>query len=83
MGNFYVYQTNKRRSNYVMPQNVIHKGKTFQIRVDYELRKYIETLAKENNESDSKAIKDILEDFFLEQTLKEQKEDVEHFLRNA
>ena len=82
MENFHVYRTNRKRSNYVMTENVIHKGKTFQLRADFELRKRIEDLAKELNQTDSKVIKDILEDFFLEQTLKEQKEDVEHFLKN-
>jgi len=49
----------------------------------FELAKNIKELSKELNQSVSKVIKDILEDFFLEQTIKNQKEDVEDFLKNA
>ena len=64
----------RQRSNYVIHGNVIHKGKTFQFRADGELRKNIENLSKElNRQADAKTIKDILEDFFLEQKLREQR----------
>ncbi len=72
----------RQRSNYVIHGNVIHKGKTFQFRADGELTKYITDLQKELSSSDgqipseSKVIKDILEDFFLEQKLREQKFEV-------
>ena len=56
-----------------MPINVIQKGKTFQIRADYELTKLIQDLAKELGQKDAKVIKDILDDFFLDQKLKQQK----------
>jgi len=77
MENFYVYQTKRKRSNYVLQKDVIQKGKTFQIRADYELTKLIQDLAKELNQKDAKVIKDILEDFFLDQKLKRQKFEIE------
>lgn len=83
MENFYVYQTKKKRSNYILQNNVELKGEVFHFRTDYELAANIKELAKELNHSVSKVIKDILEDFFLERKLKEQKEDVKHFLENA
>lgn len=67
------YGSHIRRSNYVIQKNVIHKGKTFQFRADGELRRYIENLAQELTQPDSKVIKDILEDFFLEQKTIDQK----------
>ena len=67
------YGTHGKRSNYVIQKNVIHKGKTFQFRADGELRNCIENLSKEHDQSDSKTIKDILEDFFLEQKFEDQK----------
>ena len=83
MENFYVYQTKKRRSNYIIPSSVLHKCKTFQFRADDEQTKYILDLSKELGQSESKIIKDIIDDFFLERKLKEQAEDVKHFLENT
>lgn len=77
------YGKHRRRSNYVLQENVLHKGKTFQFRADFELRKNIEDLSNDLNESESKVIKDILEDFFLEAKLKAQVEDVNHFISNV
>jgi predicted DNA-binding protein len=50
-------------------------------RADFELTKAIQDLAEELGHTDSKVIKDILEDFFLEQTIKRQREDVEDFIK--
>jgi hypothetical protein len=83
MENFYNYQTKTKRDNYTLQKNVEQKGGGFHFRADYELTKYIKELSKGLNHSVSKVIKDILEDFFLEQKLREQKEDVEHFLKNT
>lgn len=66
------YGRHKARSNYVIQKDVIHKGKTFQFRADAELSKHIEGLSKELGQADSKIIKDILVDHFLEQTLRDQ-----------
>ena len=77
MDNFYVFKTKRKRSNYVIQSDVIHKGKTFQFRADYELRKNIENLAKGLDQSDAKVIKDILEDSFLDQKLKRQQFELE------
>jgi hypothetical protein len=60
------YGRHKARSNYVIQKNVIHKGKTYQFRADYGLHREIQSLSKELNQSESKVIKDILEDFFLD-----------------
>ena len=50
----------------VLPNNVIQKSKTFQFRAKNELFIKIKNLSKELNQPDSKIIKDILEDFFLD-----------------
>lgn len=76
MDNFYVFKTKRKRSNYVIQSDVIHNGKTFQFRADYELRKNIENLAKGLDQSDAKVIKDILENFFLDQKIKQQKFEI-------
>lgn len=83
MDYFYNFKRNKRRSNYVIQKDVIHKGKTFQFRADAELTKNIQEMAKEFNETESKVIKDILTDFFLELNWNNQKEDVKDFLERA
>jgi len=75
--NFVYYGRFKKRSDYVLQKNVIQKGKTFQVRADYELTKLIQDLAKELGQADSKVIKDILEDFFLDQKIKQQKFELE------
>lgn len=77
MDNFYVFKTKRKRSNYVIQSEVIYKGKTFQFRADYELRENIENLAKGLDQSDAKVIKDILENFFLDQKLKRQQFELE------
>lgn len=77
------YGKHKRRNNYVLQKNTTHKSKTFQFRADNELKNYIQNLSKELNQSDSKTIKDILEDSFLEQKLKNQKEEIKDFLERA
>lgn len=77
------YGRRRRRSNYILQKNVLHKGKTFQFRADFELRKNIEDLAKELDQADSKIVKDILEDFFLVAKIKAQAEDVNHFISNV
>ena len=77
------YGRHKMRSNYVLQKNVEQKGESFHFRTDFELAKNIKDLARELNQTHSKVIKDILEDFFLEQKLREQKEDIKHFLENT
>ena len=63
---FIYYGKHKRRSNYVLHQEVEHKGESFHFRADGELSKKIKTLSKELDHSVSKVIKDILNDFFLD-----------------
>jgi len=75
------YGKHRRRSNYVIQKDVLHKGKTFLFRADFGLTEAIQDLAEELGHTDSKVIKDILEDFFLEQTIKRQREDVEDFIK--
>ena len=74
--NFHYYGKHKRTKSLAIPTNVIQKGKTFQIRADYELTKLIQGLAKELNQKDAKVIKDILRDFFLDQKLKRQQFEI-------
>ena len=76
----YYYGSHRKRSNYVLQRNVEHKGESFHFRADFDLANNIKSLSKELDQTISKVIKDILRDFFLEQKLREQKEDVEHFL---
>ena len=71
------YGKHKRRSNYVLHSSVEQKGESFHFRADYELSKNIKDLSKELDHSVSKIIKDILEDFFLDQKLKQQKYELE------
>lgn len=70
------YGKRKRKSHFVIPNNVLQKGKTFQIRADYELMKNVQDLASELGQTDSKVIKDILEDFFLDQKIARQKYEI-------
>lgn len=74
MENFYVYQTKKKRSNYIRQTDVRQKSKKISFWCDPELHNHIECLEKELNHTTSKIIKDILEDFFLEKKLRDQKE---------
>ncbi len=74
MENFYVYRTNRGRDNFVRQTDVRQKSKKISLWIDGELNKRIEGVAKELNQSNSKVIKDILEDFFLEQKLRDQAE---------
>ncbi len=60
------YGRHKRKNRLVLQTNVIRKGKTFQFRADDELGTNIQNLAKELNQTDSKVIKDVLNDFFLD-----------------
>ncbi len=53
---------------------------TKQIRLSKELDDKIKLLANELNQTYSQVFRDILEDFFLDQELIENKRDVEHFL---
>lgn len=78
------YGKHNRQSVCVIQTNVLQKnGKTLQIRINNELNDNLESLAKELNQNPSKVARDILEDFFLELKLKEQKEDVEDFLNRT
>ena len=74
MEDFHIYATKKRRSNYVRQEDVRQKSKKISFWCDGELNNHIENLAKELEQSVAKVIKDILEDFFLEQKLRDQKE---------
>lgn len=76
MDYFYNFRGNKKRSNYVRQMNVEHKGKSFHFRADFELSKDIKDLSGELGHSDSKIIKDILTDFFLERHQKEWEEEI-------
>jgi len=71
------YGKHKRHSNYVLQSDVIQKGKTFQFRADNELETKIQNLAKELNQTDSKVIKDILNDFFLDKENIDWQKEVE------
>lgn len=77
------YGKHKHHNETVLQNSVIQKGMTLQIRIDPELENYLKELAKESSQPPSKVARDILEDFFLERKLREQKEDVEHFLNNT
>lgn len=73
MQDFYLYQTKRKRSNYVPHKKVEHKSESFHFRCDNELAKCVKDLSKELGQTDSKVIKDILSDFFLDQKIKQQK----------
>ena len=71
------YGKHKRRSNYVLQKDVEQKGEPFHFRADAELTKSIKDLSKELDHSVSKVIKDILDDFFLDRKLTQQKYELE------
>lgn len=71
------YGKHKRETGLVIPTNVIQKGKTFQFRANNELGTKIQNLAEELNQTDSKVIKDILNDFFLDRENIEWQKEVE------
>jgi hypothetical protein len=73
MPDFYLFKTKRKRSNYVTHKKVEHKNESFHFRCDGDLAKHIRDLSKELAQTDSKVIKDILSDFFLDQKLKQQK----------
>ena len=80
--NFHYYGKHKRQSSCVIQTTVLQRnGKTLQIRIDSELDKSLKSLAKELDQNPSKVARDILGDFFLTKKLKEQKEDVEDYLK--
>lgn len=72
MENFYVYQTKRKRSNYVRQFDVLHKSKKKTFWVEGENANNIEALAKELTQSEAKVVNDILSDFFLDQKIKQQ-----------
>ena len=74
------YGRHKRKNRVVLQKNVVQKK--YQFRADSELTEDIENYKKEMKQGDSKIIQDILNDFFLTKRLREQKEDVEHFINN-
>ena len=78
---FRYYGRHKRKNRLVLQTSVIQKGKTFQFRANQELGTKIEDLAKELNQSDSKVIKDILEDFFLDRERIAWQKEVEEFTK--
>lgn len=75
------YGKHKRKNNLVIP-NIVLQSKTLQVRMDSELYSNIKNLGKELNQNVSKVTKDILEDFFLERKLLQQKYEIEDIINN-
>jgi len=74
MSDFYLYKHKKRGKNTSLIANtILAKGKTFQVQTDFELMENVIGLAKELGQSHQKVIRDILDDFFLNQELAKQK----------
>jgi hypothetical protein len=67
------YYGKHRHKNHLAIRNDVIQSKTLQVRLDAELYSDIGNLAKELNQTVSKVTKDILEDFFLDQKIKQQK----------
>ena len=78
MLDFYLYKHKRRGNNNLLIANtILAKGKTFQVQTDFELMESIINLAKELGQSHQKVIRDILDDFFLDQELAKQKYELE------
>lgn len=78
------YGRHKQKNSVVVQPAVVQTtGKKYQFRADVELTKDIENFKKEMDQGDTKVISDILNDFFLTKKLREQKEDVEYFIKFA
>lgn len=71
------YGKHRHKKSLALQNNVIQKGKTLQLRLDYELLNDIENLAIELNQNPSRVAKDILRDFFLDQKQKQNKYELE------
>jgi predicted DNA-binding protein len=76
MEDFYLFKTKRKRSNYVTHKKVEHKSESFHFRCDSELAKCVKDLSKELGQTDSKVIKDILNDFFLDQEIKQKQFEI-------
>jgi len=78
MSDFYLYNHKKRGKNALLIANtILVKGKTFQVQTDFELMENVIGLAKELGQSHQKVIRDILDDFFLDQEKQQQKYELE------
>jgi predicted DNA-binding protein len=66
----------KSNNNKTRQSNVI-QGETLQVRIDGELRQFINQLSKELDEPKSKTVRDILHNFFLDQKQQQMKADIE------
>jgi len=76
MSENFIYYGKHKHKNYLATRNDVTQSKTLNVRMDAELYSEIENLAKELNQTVSKVTKDILEDFFLDQKIKCQEDEI-------
>jgi hypothetical protein len=76
MSENFIYYGKHKHKNYLVIRNDVTQNKTLNVRMDAELYSEIENLAKELNQTVSKVTKDILEDFFLDQKIKCQEDEI-------
>jgi len=74
------YYGKHKRENVVARQIDGRQKNRVTIRLDDELNNKVNNLAKELVQTESKVIRDILNNFFLDREIIENKKDVEHFL---
>jgi len=77
MPDFCVYKTIRKRKVYVTTNNVIHKSKKVSCWMDFDLISFIDGLAKDLSQTRSKVMGDILENFKLDQEIKQREFELE------
>jgi hypothetical protein len=71
------YKQNKTRQGYVIQENLL-QGETLQVRIDGELKQFLNELSKDLNEPKSKTVRDILTSFMIDQKQQQMKADIDH-----
>ena len=77
------YWNKKRYRNNAVLQKPVLKSKKYQFRANGGLTARIEKLKDVLRQGDTKVITDILNDFFLDYELIENKKDIEHLLKGV
>ena len=83
MYDYYPHWKKKVTEKPTVRQIDVRQKNRITIRLDDELYSEVKSLAKELNQDESKVIRDILNDFFLDREIIENKKDVEHLLSNT
>ena len=80
MYEYYPYRKKTKRKNEVVEQPRVVQYKKYHFYANAGLTKKIEDFKEEMRQGDSKVFQDILNDFFLDREIIENKKDIEHLL---